>query len=96
MAILVWVLIALAIWHFTVFVPDRFAGGIVGAFGIAIIGGILGGLALSGFEMPSRDATDVGTVVLGIPGTLIALVALWFYGSAREAKAEPVVRTDEA
>ena len=35
--------------------------------------------------MPSRDATDVGTVVLGIPGTLIALVLLWLWGARREA-----------
>ena len=96
MAILVWVLIALAIWHFTVFVPDRFVGGIVGAFAIAIVGGIVGGLLLSGLSMPSRDATDVGTVLLGVPGTLIALVALWFAGAARENRAETVVRTDEA
>jgi hypothetical protein len=87
MAVLVWVLIALSIWHFTVFVPDRFAGGIVGAFGISIVGGIVGGLALSGFDMPSRDATDVGTVLLGVPGTLIALVLLWLWGARREASA---------
>lgn len=86
MAILVWVLIALAIWHFTVFVPDRFAGGIVGAFAAAIVGGVLGGWLLSGLSLPSREATDVGTVLLGIPGTLVALVALWLFGSRREAR----------
>lgn len=88
MAILVWVLISLAIWHFTVFVPDRFVGGIVGAFGISIIGAILGGWLLSGLSMPSRDDTDVATVLLGIPGTLVALVALWLVGARREAAAE--------
>ncbi|WP_026911911.1 hypothetical protein [Patulibacter minatonensis] len=88
MAVLVWVLIALAIWHFTVFVPDKFAGGIVGAFGISIAGGIIGGLALSGFDMPSRDATDVGTVILGVPGTLIALAVLWLWGARRESAAD--------
>jgi hypothetical protein len=86
MAILVWVLIALAIWHFMVFVPDRFAGGIVGAFAAAIAGGVLGGWLLSGLSMPSREATDVGTVLLGIPGTLIALGALWLYGARREGQ----------
>lgn len=87
MAILVWVLISLAIWHFTVFVPDRFVGGIVGAFVIAMVGGVLGGLVLSGFSVPSRDATDIVTVLIGIPGTLIALVLLWVVGSRREAAA---------
>lgn len=88
MAILVWVLISLAIWHFTVFVPDRFVGGIVGAFGISIVGAILGGWLLSGLSMPSRDDTDVATVLLGIPGTLVALAALWLIGARREAAAE--------
>lgn len=86
MAILVWVLIALAIWHFTVFVPDRFAGGIVGGFFAAIAGGILGGIILSGFDTPSRHATDMSTVALGIPGTLVALALLYAYGARLEAR----------
>ena len=32
MALLVWTMVGLAIWHFTVFLPDNFYGGIVGAF----------------------------------------------------------------
>ena len=32
MAVLAWVMMGLAIWHFTIFVDDRFWGGIVGAF----------------------------------------------------------------
>ena len=31
MALLVWVTTGVALWHFTVFLPDRFWGGIVGA-----------------------------------------------------------------
>jgi uncharacterized membrane protein YeaQ/YmgE (transglycosylase-associated protein family) len=88
MAILVWVLIALAIWHFTVFVPDRFVGGIVGAFVVAILGGVVGGLLISGLSIPSRDGTDVGTVLIGVPGTLVALAVLWVVGSRREAPPE--------
>jgi uncharacterized membrane protein YeaQ/YmgE (transglycosylase-associated protein family) len=88
MAVLVWVLISLAIWHFTVFVPDRFVGGIVGAFVVAIVGGVIGGFVLSGFGMPSRDATDVVTVLEGVPGTLIALAILWLVGNRREAAAQ--------
>jgi uncharacterized membrane protein YeaQ/YmgE (transglycosylase-associated protein family) len=87
MAILVWILISLAIWHFTVFVPDRFVGGIVGAFAVAMIGGVVGGFVLSGLSMPSRDATDIVTVLVGIPGTLIALAILWLVGSRRESAA---------
>ena len=32
MAMVVWVMMGIAVWHFTVFLPDRFYGGIVGAF----------------------------------------------------------------
>ena len=38
MNLLVWVMMGIAIWHFAVFVPDRFWGGIVGAFGAAALG----------------------------------------------------------
>jgi hypothetical protein len=83
-AILTWVLISLAIWHFTVFVPDHFVGGINGAFLAAAVGGVLGGYLLSGLEFPTRHDTTVATVALGIPGTLIALALLYFVGKRRE------------
>ena len=38
MNLLVWVMMGIAIWHFAIFVPDRFWGGIVGAFGSAVVG----------------------------------------------------------
>ncbi|WP_320671690.1 hypothetical protein [Patulibacter defluvii] len=86
MAILTWVLISLAVWHFTVFVPDKFAGGIVGAFAISIVGGIVGGVLLSGVSLPSRDETDVVTALLGIPGCVVALAGLWLFGARAEAQ----------
>ena len=42
MNFLVWVMMGIAIWHFAVFVPDRFWGGIVGAFGAAAVGAVVG------------------------------------------------------
>ena len=38
MALLVWFTMGIALWHFTVFLPDRFWQGIVGAFIGAVIG----------------------------------------------------------
>ena len=52
MAVLVWVMMGLAIWHFTVYLPDRFWGGIVGAFVGALIGAVLFGLIVNGFSVP--------------------------------------------
>ena len=43
MAALVWFTVGVAIWHFTVFVPDRFWGGIVGAFLGAVTGAMITG-----------------------------------------------------
>ena len=40
MSMVVWVMMGIAIWHFTVFFPDRFWGGIVGAFGVAVVGSV--------------------------------------------------------
>ena len=43
MAAVVWFTVGLALWHFTVFVPDRFWGGIVGALLGAIAGAMITG-----------------------------------------------------
>jgi hypothetical protein len=46
LSIFVWVLIGMALWHFSVLVPDRFWGGIIGAFGAAVAGALLSGYLL--------------------------------------------------
>ncbi len=47
MALFIWVMVGLALWHFTVFLPDNFYGGIVGAFCGALLGSIIfGGLSI--------------------------------------------------
>lgn len=73
MAIFAWVMMGLALWHFTIWVPDRFWGGIVGAFLASIVGSVVFGLLVSGLSLPSRDDTTVVTALEAIPGTLIAL-----------------------
>jgi uncharacterized membrane protein YeaQ/YmgE (transglycosylase-associated protein family) len=87
-AVLTWIMISLAIWHFTVFVPDKFVGGIIGAFAASMVGAIIGGFILSGFSMPSRDETDLVTMLLGVPGTLIALAIQYVVGARIEERAE--------
>jgi hypothetical protein len=87
MAMLVWVTMGIAIWHFTVFVPDRFWGGIVGAFVAAIAGAALFGVIVSGFSVPGQNDTDVAQALIAIPGTLIALGASYAYGARVDAAA---------
>jgi hypothetical protein len=83
----VWVMMGIAIWHFTVFVPDRFWGGIVGAFVVAALGSPLFGFIVSGFTVPGRNDTDLEQALIAIPGALIALGLSWLYGSRLETRA---------
>jgi len=84
MAVLGWAMMGIAIWHFTVFLPDRFWGGIVGAFVGAAIGSVVVGLLLSGLTVPGRDDTDIVTVLYAVPGALAGLAAVYFEGMRRE------------
>ncbi len=83
MGMLVWVMTGLAIWHFTVFVPDRFAGGIIGAFLGAVAGAALLGLLLHGFAVPGRDDTGLMQAVEAVPGALLGIAAVWALGAQR-------------
>jgi hypothetical protein len=84
MSMLVWVMMAIAIWHFTIWLPDRFYGGIVGALLAAIAGSALFGLAISGFTIPGRHDTHIGAALEAVPGTLIGLAASYAWGVLEE------------
>jgi uncharacterized membrane protein YeaQ/YmgE (transglycosylase-associated protein family) len=86
MSMLVWVMMGIALWHFTVFVPDRFWGGIVGAFVVAIVGAVVFGFLVAGFTVPGENDTDIAQALIAIPGALLALVLSWLYGSRLEAR----------
>jgi len=84
MAIVGWVMMGLALWHFTIWLPDRFWGGIVGGFIGALIGAALSGFLISGLQIPSRHATDLATVLEAIPGALVGIAIVYFEGARRE------------
>ena len=85
MGLLVWVMVGLALWHFTVFVPDRFWGGIVGAFTGAVIGSVIEGEILHGLSVPGRDETDVLTALDAVRGRLLGMGAVYLEGARRES-----------
>ncbi len=87
MAVLAWTMMGIAIWHFTVFVPDKFLWGIVGAFLSATAGAIVVALALHGFSVPSRDDTDILTALLGAPGAVIGMGIFYALGARQEGQA---------
>jgi hypothetical protein len=84
MGMLAWTMMGLAIWHFTIFLPDRFWGGIVGAFLGALVGAIIFGLAISGFSVPGQDDTHLLTALEGVPGAVLGLAAVYAEGIRRE------------
>lgn len=89
MGLLAWVMMGLAIWHFTIFLPDRFWGGIVGAFIGSLVGAIVVGLIIysvkvSSLKIPGEKETDVGIVLYAIPGALIGMALVYLEGMRRE------------
>jgi hypothetical protein len=83
MSMLVWAMMGIAIWHFTVFLPDRFWGGIVGAFLGALFGAIIVGLAVNGFGVPGEADTTIVAAVEAIPGALAGIAVVYFAGVRR-------------
>ena len=83
MGALTWVIMGIAIWHFTVLLPDRYWGGIVGAFFGAILGAILFGLLIHGFDVPGQADTKLLTALEAIPGSLLGIAAMYFEGVRR-------------
>jgi hypothetical protein len=80
MAALVWFTMGVALWHFTVFVPDRFRGGIVGAFFGAAAGAMVTGAIAQVLLDRSIGETDFATVLFAVPGTLIGLAIVYAMG----------------
>ena len=88
MALLVWFTMGIALWHFTVFLPDRFWGGIVGAFVGAVIGAMLSGAIVEIASGTGIGNTDLGTALAAVPGTALGLAAIYTLGvRAEQARA---------
>ncbi|MGI8557736.1 MAG: hypothetical protein ACR2ND_05430 [Solirubrobacteraceae bacterium] len=95
MGLLAWTMMGLAIWHYTIFLPDRFWGGIVGAFLGAIAGGILVGFAIhaarsGSLAVPGLKATHLETALYAIPGAVIGMGAVYIEGIRRERQRSDV------
>jgi uncharacterized membrane protein YeaQ/YmgE (transglycosylase-associated protein family) len=84
MSVLVWAMVGIAFWHFAVLVPDRFYGGIIGAFLAGTGGALLSGFLLPVPWIPLDNPPGVGEALWAIPGAVAALVACYAYGANRE------------
>jgi ABC-type Fe3+ transport system permease subunit len=89
MAILVWFTIGVALWHFTVFFPDRFWGGIVGALLGAVAGAMITGAIAQIIIGESVGETDFATVLYAVPGVLLGVGFVYLIGTRHEPDVDP-------
>jgi hypothetical protein len=85
MSVLIWAMVGIALWHFAVLVPDRFWGGIAGAFLAAVIGAFA-----SGYVLPSPGISDANPPgfaegLWAIPGSVAGLAVSYWYGARQES-----------
>ena len=86
MAPLVFFMTGIALWHFTVFLPDRFWQGIVGAFLGAVLGALAFGMIVQEVSGKSLGDTDLGTALIAVPGVAIGLGVVYFLGIRAEQR----------
>ena len=87
MALLVWFMTGIALWHFTVFLPDHFWQGIVGAFLGAVAGAMVSGAAAQIASGRTIGDTDLATVFYALPGIALGLVVVYVIGLRDERAA---------
>ncbi len=80
MALLVFFITGIALWHFTVFLPDHFWQGIVGAFLGSVLGAVIFGIVVQEVSGKSLGDTDLGTALVAIPGVAIGLGVVYLIG----------------
>jgi hypothetical protein len=80
MSLVVWVMMGIAVWHFTVFLPDRFWGGIVGAFLASVAAAVVFGFIVNGADVPGRHDTELIQAVVAVPGAIIGLAISYAWG----------------
>jgi outer membrane lipoprotein SlyB len=84
MALVVWFTMGIALWHFTVFLPDHFWQGIVGAFLGAVIGAIVFGAIVETISGRGLGNTDLATALTAVPGVAIGLAVVYALGVRAE------------
>ena len=88
MAIVVWITVGLALWHFSIFVPERFWQGIIGALIGAVTGALVSGALIQVALGRGLNETDMLTLAAAIPGTLIGVALVYWIG---ERSGEPEI-----
>jgi hypothetical protein len=87
MALLVWFTMGIALWHFTVFLPDHFWQGIVGAFLGSTIGAVTFGAIVEIVSDKGLGNTDLATALTAVPGVVLGLGVVYAIGLRSEQAA---------
>lgn len=80
MAIVVWVTVGLALWHYSIFVPERFWQGIIGALLGSIGGAVISGALIQLAIGKGLNETDLITFLAAIPGTVLGVAFIYWMG----------------
>jgi hypothetical protein len=87
MSVFVWVMMGIAVWHGCVLLPDRFYGGLIGAFTAAVAGAVFSGYLLPVPGIPPHNPPGLEQALWPLPGCLLALALLYHYGVRVERRA---------
>jgi hypothetical protein len=87
MSVFIWAMVGIALWHFAVLVPDRFWGGIIGAFLAATAGALLSGYVLPSPGLSLANPPGMTEALWALPGSLAALGLSYWYGARAERPA---------
>lgn len=88
MAVIVWISTGLALWHFSIFVPERFWQGIIGALIGALIGAMVSGFLIMLATGHGVNDTNVATFFEAFPGTIAGVAVIYWIGSRSEPELE--------
>jgi len=95
MALVVWLIVGVALWHLTIFVPDRFWQGIVGALLGSMIGAVLTGALVQLALGRGLGETDLITFFAAIPGFFLGAGFIYWIGlRSEEYRPDPEVATE--
>jgi tetrahydromethanopterin S-methyltransferase subunit D len=84
MAIVIWLIVGLALWHLTIFVPDHFWGGIVGALLGGVGGALVTGALVQAILGRGLNDVDMLTFLAAIPGFLLGSWLVYWIGERNE------------
>jgi hypothetical protein len=84
-SVFVWAMMGIGLWHFAVFLPDRFWGGTAGAFAAALAGSLVSGYLLPEPGLPTDNPPGVAQAFWAVPGALLGMATAYWYGARRQA-----------